>query len=165
MTKAHNPYASALDGLVLEDPVAAFFDFCREREAIRLARERGESAPWSHDPVFQRGRFLNVFREDDRVTKAILRFHERLDLAPEDLERRVQAALFARWCNRDATLDVLRCEPGVLDRPSEFRNLLETLPEQPWCNATAYPVEPVRWEGEGKGKPSPGCEDSYDRRV
>ena len=31
MHKLHNPYATALDGLILDDPVAAFFDFCRER--------------------------------------------------------------------------------------------------------------------------------------
>ena len=37
----NNPYATALDGLILDDPVSAFFDFCREREKIRLSRENG----------------------------------------------------------------------------------------------------------------------------
>ena len=69
-----NPYASALDGLDIPDPVQAFFDFCREREQIRLRRERGETAPWSDDPILQRGRFLNVFREDDRGSKSIQHF-------------------------------------------------------------------------------------------
>ena len=55
-----NPYASALDGLQLEDPVSAFFSFCKERENIRLNREKDRPAPWSDDPIFQRGRFLNV---------------------------------------------------------------------------------------------------------
>ena len=36
-----NPYATALDGLKLDDPVAAFFDFCKERENIRLKRAKG----------------------------------------------------------------------------------------------------------------------------
>ena len=36
-----NPYATALDGLKLDDPVAAFFDFCKERENIRLKRAQG----------------------------------------------------------------------------------------------------------------------------
>ena len=71
----NNPYAAALEGLRLDDPVMAFFDFCREREAIRLRRESGEPREkWTQDPVFQQGRFLNVFREDDRVTKAIFDF-------------------------------------------------------------------------------------------
>ena len=60
---SHNPYAKALDGLHLENPVEAFFDFCRERERIRILRESGAPAPWSEDPIFQQGRFLNVFRE------------------------------------------------------------------------------------------------------
>ena len=51
----YNPYASALDGLKLVDPVSAFFDFCREREKIRMARESGGSPPWSDDPIFQKG--------------------------------------------------------------------------------------------------------------
>ena len=31
-----NPYAKALEGLHLDDPVKAFFDFCKERESIRI---------------------------------------------------------------------------------------------------------------------------------
>ena len=69
-----NPYATALDGLALDDPVAAFFAFCREREAVRMRRASGKPSPWSEDPIFQRGRFLNVFREDDRTTKSIFKF-------------------------------------------------------------------------------------------
>ena len=64
-----NKYATALDGLVIEDPVTSFFDFCKERENIRIARENGEDFPWSTDDIFQNGRFLNVFREDDRVSE------------------------------------------------------------------------------------------------
>ena len=79
MNKLNNPYATALDGLVLNDPVSAFFDFCREREKIRLAREGGDPSPWTDDPIFQQGRFLNVFREDDRGSKAILFFAKDLE--------------------------------------------------------------------------------------
>ena len=36
MTKDNkNPYATALDGLTIEDPVQSFFNFCKERENIR----------------------------------------------------------------------------------------------------------------------------------
>ena len=42
-----NPYLAALDGLSLGSPVAAFFAFCREREAIRMRRESGAPPPWS----------------------------------------------------------------------------------------------------------------------
>jgi hypothetical protein len=140
MSEIHNPYATALDGLVLDDPVYAFFDFCREREKIRLARENDAPAPWTDDPIFQKGRFLNVFREDDRGSKAILRFAGSLE---KDLSALIHALFFARWCNRQVTLDKLSTK--ILSNPKKLRKKLETL--EPWCNVTAYPVEPVHWEG------------------
>jgi predicted ATPase len=139
----HNPYACALDGLVLDDPVAAFFGFCRERERIRILRESGAPAPWSDDPIFQRGRFLNVFREDDRVSKSIRRFAGSL---ADDLPALIQALFFARWCNKASTLDGI--SPDLLSEPGQLRSVLETLADQPWCNVTAYPVEAVVWEGK-----------------
>jgi len=140
MNEFHNPYATALDGLIIKDPVSAFFDFCRERENIRLARESGTPAPWTEDPIFQKGRFLNVFREDDRGSIAILRFAKNLE---QDLPTLIQALFFSRWCNRQQTLDKL--STNILSKPEELRKKLETL--EPWCNVTAYPVEPVHWEG------------------
>ncbi len=140
MSEIHNPYATALDKLVLDDPVSAFFDFCREREKIRLARENDAPAPWTDDPIFQKGRFLNVFREDDRGSKAILRFAGSLE---KDLSALIHALFFARWCNRQETLDKLSTK--ILSKPKKLRKKLETL--ETWCNVTAYPVEPVHWEG------------------
>jgi len=142
VTTPENPYAAALDGLTIEDPVRALFDFCREREAIRLRREAGQPGPWSTDPIFQQGRFLNVFREDDRGSRAIRRFVEPV---VEDLPALVQALFFARWCNRQSTLDALNV--GLLEDPVALRAALHSLAEPPWCNATAYPVEAVRYEG------------------
>jgi hypothetical protein len=141
MNKLHNPYESALDGLVLSDPVSAFFDFCRERENIRLKREKGGPAPWTDNPIFQQGRFLNVFREDDRGSKAILKFAKNLE---KDLPTLIHALFFARWCNRQETLDKLSSK--IISQPKELINKLETI--DPWCNITAYPVEPIHWEGE-----------------
>jgi hypothetical protein len=137
----YNPYASALDGLKLVDPVSAFFDFCREREKIRMARESGGSPPWSDDPIFQKGRFLNVFREDDRGSRAIIRFAGGLD---KNLPFLVQALFFARWCNRQETLDKLSSD--ILSDPNTLKNRLQNI--DPWFNHTAYPVERVHWEGK-----------------
>jgi len=136
-----NPYASALDGLELDDPVSAFFDFCRQREGIRIKRESGEPFPWSNDPIFQRGRFLNVFREDDRGSKAIIRFS---DVLEKDLPLLVQSLFFSRWCNRQETLDNLSSE--ILANPNQLKNDMEKL--KPWCNYNAYPVESLVWEGK-----------------
>jgi len=134
-----NKYATALDGLVIEDPVTSFFDFCKERENIRIARENGEDFPWSTDEIFQNGRFLNVFREDDRVSKSIIKFASNLNEYPSKL---VNAVFFARWCNRQEVLDIFT--PDDLDNSENFKNKLENI--DPWCNETAYPVEPVTWE-------------------
>lgn len=137
-----NPYATALDGLAIEDPVASLFEFCRAREQVRMRREAGEAPPWSEDPTLQRGRFLNVFREDDRGSKAVMRFVEPVRDDPEAL---IHALFFARWCNRQATLDVL--SPGMLEDPTALRDTLTGMAGDSWCNKTAYPVGPVTWAG------------------
>ena len=142
MPSPPNPYANALDGLSLADPVAAFFTFCRERERIRLLRESGAPAPWSADPIFVHGRFLNVFREDDRGSKAIIRF---VQPVAHDLPALIHALFFARWCNSQTTLDALSVD--LLADSARLRDTLQTLPAQPWCNVAAYPVEPIHWGG------------------
>ena len=96
-------YAAALDGLELSDPVGALYDFCRKREGVRMAKEAGRPPPWSEDVILQRGRFLNVYREDDRTTKAVHRFAS----TAKGVEQLVHALFFARWTNRAETLDAL----------------------------------------------------------
>ena len=122
-----NKYASALDGLEIEDPVKSFFDFCKERENIRISRENGEDFPWSTDEIFQNGRFLNVFREDDRVSKSIIKFAGNLNEEPSKL---INVVFFARWCNRQEVLDTLT--PDDLNNPENLKNKLESI--DPWCN-------------------------------
>ena len=141
MKEIHNPYANSLDGLIIDDPILAFFNFCKERENIRLKREQGSPPPWSNDSIFQKGRFLNVFREDDRGSQAILNFAHNLKT---DLPLLIQSLFFARWCNRQETLDKLSND--LLSHPQELIKNLRSL--DPWCNSTAYPVESVNWEGQ-----------------
>ena len=133
-----NPYADALVGLKLDDPILAFFNFCREREQIRVNRERGLPKPWSKDPIFQKGRFLNVFREDDRVSKSIIKFCSGLENNLTDL---IHAVFFSRWCNKQETLDYLSYFDLL-----KLEKLNKKLAEQSdWYNNTAYPVEPIVW--------------------
>ena len=141
MNQLYNPYASALDGLILKDPVRAFFSFCKERENIRNKRENGDQFPWSNDPIFQQGRFLNVFREDDRGSKAILLFAKDLQ---KDLPTLIHALFFSRWCNRQETLNQL--SSSILSQQNELISTLNTI--EPWCNTTAYPVEHIQWDGK-----------------
>ena len=133
-----NPYAHSLDGLEIEDPVQSFFDYCKKREAVRLKRESGEAYPWTDDPILQKGRFLNVFREDDKVSKSIIKFAEP---AKEDLPFLIQALFFSRWCNRDLTIDKLSLDD--LSDPEALKEKLLGLEQ--WENFTAYPVEDSYW--------------------
>ena len=112
MIKSHNPYAKALDGLDIPNPVKSFFNFCIEREKIRKKREQGLPQPWTDDEIFKNARFLNVFREDDRGSKAILKFANNVN---DDLETLIQALFFARWCNRQETLDYI--SPDIFFNP------------------------------------------------
>jgi hypothetical protein len=160
-----NPYADALRGLRLDDPVAAFFNWCREREAIRIKRERGDPAPWSSDPVFQRGRFLNVFREDDKGSKSVIQFVQRAGASFPEL---LHPLFFARWCNRYSTLDALN--PLVLGRPDKLRQFLLNDIHQPWWS-DAYPVVDAHWEGRAYDRLSacvelfPQCLEFLERSV
>ena len=136
MTK--NKYRTSLDGLVIENPVESFFNYCIERENIRIKRESGEAFPWSEDKIFQKGRFLNVFREDDRVSKSIINFAKPLT---DDLPLLIQVLFFGRWCNRQETIDKLNHE-DLLDADT-LKDKLNQLEQ--WENFNAYPVQDVMW--------------------
>ena len=136
MTK--NKYRTSLDGLVIENPVESFFNYCIERENIRIKRESGEAFPWSEDKIFQKGRFLNVFREDDRVSKSIINFAKPLT---DDLPLLIQALFFGRWCNRQETIDKLNHE-DLLDADKLKDKLIQL---EQWENFNAYPVQDVKW--------------------
>ena len=136
MTK--NKYRTSLDGLVIENPVESFFNYCIERENIRIKRESGEAFPWSEDKIFQKGRFLNVFREDDRVSKSIINFAKP---QTDDLPLLIQALFFSRWCNRQETIDKLNHE-DLLDADKLKDKLIQL---EQWENFNAYPVQDVMW--------------------
>ena len=133
-----NKYRTSLDGLVIENPVESFFNYCIERESTRIKRESGEAFPWSEDKIFQKGRFLNVFREDDRVSKSIINFAKPLT---DDLPLLIQALFFGRWCNRQETIDNLNHEDLLYT--DKLKNKLIQLEQ--WENFNAYPVQDVMW--------------------
>jgi len=107
-----------------------------------VRRASGDPPPWTDDPILQRGRFLNVFREDDRGSQALIRFATPVK---DNLPDLIQALFFARWCNRQSTLDALHTDQ--LQDSAQLQHTLHGLPDPPWCNVTAYPVQPVTWGG------------------
>ena len=48
------------------------WDYIKERENIRLKKERGEPFPWTKDKVLRKFKFTNVRRFHDRTTQAFL---------------------------------------------------------------------------------------------
>ncbi len=106
-----------------------------------MRREAGEPPPWTEDPVFRQGRFLNVFREDDPGTKAVLSFAEPVKESMPDL---IHGLFFARWCNQASTLHAL--DVALLKDGEKLGHALLHEVEQPW-QSEVYPVVPVHWEG------------------
>jgi hypothetical protein len=51
------------------DPIARMVAWAVEREAIRQRKEAGELWPWTTDPILVAGRFCNVYREHDAVSR------------------------------------------------------------------------------------------------
>lgn len=82
----------------------AYFQTARERYRILLRRRANEKAPWTQDPVFQKYRFCNVHREDDRTT-AWFRDEIRSKLKGLKL---VESTLIFRWFNRIETGEVIK---------------------------------------------------------
>ncbi len=56
----------------------------------------------------------------------------------------IHALFFARWCNRDTTLNAL--EPDILKSPSVLRKALTEEVQVPW-QSDVYPVVPAKWDG------------------
>lgn len=53
----------------MESIPEVFWYWIRERHSIWLKKEGGESPPWTSDPILQKYKFTNVFRENDRTSK------------------------------------------------------------------------------------------------
>jgi hypothetical protein len=87
-----------------------FFSYARERYDMLLRRRAGQPAPWTSDPILQKYRFCNVFREDDRTT-------EWFKLRVRDPLRHRSEVIFAtiafRWFNKVETCKILH-QQGLL---------------------------------------------------
>lgn len=50
-----------------------YWRFAAERQQIFFRRFRGESPPWSADPIFRQYKFTNAYRASDRVSQYLIR--------------------------------------------------------------------------------------------
>lgn len=88
-----------------EENTAHLMDFIIERFRIHVRKDiMGKPQPWTKDPVLSKYKFTNVFREDDRVSRAVI------DLVStnEDLtleEKVLNTFLIRSWNNPDTFTD------------------------------------------------------------
>lgn len=95
--------------------------FVWEREAIRIARENGHTAPWTTDPILAKYKFTNIRRKDDRVSQWIIDNLITPNLGRKDLWFTL---LIARLINWPPTLNRLRMGGVIPGRPKEFREAM-----------------------------------------
>lgn len=124
-----------------EENMGHLLDFITERYLIHVRKDiKGKLAPWTQNPVLNLYKFTNVFREDDRVTRALIELvSHNSELSYE--EKVVNTFLFRCWNNPDTFIDFggpwtasaiyagLKLKERV--RPV-YHKLLEAEPERKW---------------------------------
>lgn len=99
-----------------------FFDFAHKRHTIYLRRKAEEPWPWSDDPILNKYRFTNVYRELDATTVWFRRWvREPNRSVPEGL----LATVLFRWINRSLTGEAI-FRQVMEDGKTPWEHLLET---------------------------------------
>jgi 5-hmdU DNA kinase-like protein len=81
----------------IKDPIERFFAYMKERYQIYLKKSAGDPPPWTSDPILQKYKFCNIFREDDRTTRWFREnVRDRLDGTPEVLLATIVFRMFNR---------------------------------------------------------------------
>jgi hypothetical protein len=104
-----------------------FIYFCKERESIRVNKDRGASPPWSADEILTNYRFTNVNRESDRVTVWIRQNIREPYADNPNLWILLCMARWINWPDTLAELIVQRACPITNDfRPEDMTAVLES---------------------------------------
>lgn len=81
----------------LRDRLDLYFYWIHERETIRIAKEvERRPQPWTDDPILQKFKFCQVFREDDRTTRW---FKHHIRNVWRDDPKVLMATVIFRWFN------------------------------------------------------------------
>ena len=89
-----------------------YWRFASERQEIFMRRVRGDTPPWTEDPVLSVHRFTNTYRASDRVSQYLIRhvIYEGLQQPEEVFFRTILFKLF----NRIDTWEALRSKLGAV---------------------------------------------------
>jgi alpha-glutamyl/putrescinyl thymine pyrophosphorylase clade 1 len=94
-----------------------YWRFAVERQSIFFRRAKGDSAPWTGDPILRRFRFTNAYRAADRVSQYLIR--EVQGNGPQDEESLFFRTLLFKLFNRIDTWQLLEATLGVIS-PKNF---------------------------------------------
>jgi hypothetical protein len=125
---------------MIRENLKTFFDLAAERYRIYLNRnELRLSSPWTQDPIYQKYRFCNVFREDDKTTVWFR------DTLRNPLDTNATKVLFAtiafRWFNRISTGKLI--SGNLMEGPSKWdpRKIREILKDKKPVVTGAYIIK------------------------
>lgn len=89
-----------------------YWRFAAKRQAIFFRRLRGDSPPWTEDPVLLEYKFTNAYRASDRVSQYLIKHViYQGDQSPEEIFFRV---LLFKFFNRIETWELLRDKIGMV---------------------------------------------------
>ena len=92
-----------------------FFNYAKERYKIFLKKQQQLPKPWTNDPVLQKFRFCNIFREDDKTT---VWFRENIREPLRNDKKVLFATVAFRWFNRIETAELIK--DLLLEPPSTW---------------------------------------------
>ena len=113
-----------------------FFNFLNERHRIYLKKLRGEEYPWTKDPILQKYKFTNVFREQDTTT---VWFRENIRDSLGDSTDVALATIIFRWFNLIETGKILLDHELLTRWDSDL--CYEVLQDQPKWVTGAYIIK------------------------
>lgn len=127
-----------------EENMAHLQDFIIERYRIHVRKDiLGKPLPWTKNPVLQQYKFTNVFREDDRVSRALIELVSKNDELTLE-EKVLNTFLLRSWNNPNTFTDFggpftaaeiydgLKLKEQV--RPI-YHNLLSLDPDRKWWSS------------------------------
>lgn len=112
----NNPYAAPSAEQIASWP--GYLYFVCERERVRMLKESGAPAPWTHDPILQKYKFTCVRRKDDRMSKWFIKHLIEPYTNRTDLWFTLLVARLINWppmIQRLIEQGVLPCSPHEFD--------------------------------------------------
>jgi len=108
-------------------PINRYFQWIKDREAVRLKKEKGLPPPWTDNEIIQKYRFTNVRRFDDRVSDWLYQNWYKPYFNHKNM---LLAVVLARHFNQPTTLEYIGF-PEKWKPKQMYANLLKLKKEFP----------------------------------